>query len=80
MALLFSRPTHVLALAACLVAAAVPQAQGGQASFALLDTLHASSEAAGTLLYRADTCTQRTLAGALGLRHIADNQHRSHRP
>jgi hypothetical protein len=48
------RPTRLLALAACLLTAATLPAQGGQAA----------PESAGTLVYRGDTFTQRTPAGA----------------
>lgn len=58
------RPTRTLALAACLVTAAAPPAQGGQAAFATLEALQASPGTAGTLVYRGDTFTQRTPTGA----------------
>lgn len=64
MPFLFIRPTHVLALAGCLLPAAVSLAQGGQAAFAKLEALQASPESAGTLVYRGETFTQRTPAGA----------------
>ena len=64
MPFLFIRPTHVLALAGCLLTAAVSLAQGGQAAFAKLEVLQASPESAGALVYRGDTFTQRTPAGA----------------
>ena len=63
--LLFSiRPTRLLALAACLLTAAVSPAQGGQAAFSKLEALQTSPESAGTLVYRGDTFTQRAPAGA----------------
>lgn len=64
MPFLFIRPTRTLALAGCLLTAAVPPAQGGQATFAKLEALQTSPESAGTLVYRGDTFTQRTPAGA----------------
>lgn len=64
MPFLFIHPTHLLALAGCLLTAAVSLAQGGQAAFAKLEALQASPESAGTLVYRGETFTQRTPAGA----------------
>ena len=58
------RPTRLLALAACLLTAATLPAQGGPAAFAKLEALQAAPESAGTLVYRGDTFTQRTPAGA----------------
>ena len=58
------RPTRLLALAACLLTAATLPAQGGPTAFTKLDTLQAAPESAGTLVYRGDTFTQRTPAGA----------------
>lgn len=59
-----ARPAHLLALAGCLLTAALSPAQGGQAAFAKLEALQASPESAGTLVHRGDTFTQRTPAGA----------------
>lgn len=64
MPFLFIHPTRLLALAACLLTAAVSPAQEGPAAFAKLATLQESTETAGTLVYRGDTFTQRTPAGA----------------
>nr|WP_295784486.1 hypothetical protein [Rhodoferax sp.] len=64
MPFLFVRPTRLLALAGYLLTAAISPAQGGQAAFAKLEALQASPESAGTLVYRGDTFTQRTPAGA----------------
>ncbi len=64
MPFLFIRPTHPLALTACLLTAALSPAQGAQATFAKLEALQTSAESAGALVYRGDTFTQRTPAGA----------------
>lgn len=64
MAFLFIRPTRLLALAACLLTAAVSPAYAGQAAFTKLEVLQAAPESAGTLVYRGETFAQRTPAGA----------------
>ncbi len=56
-------PMRKLAVAACMLTAAVSHAQVGQAAFAKLEALQASPESAGTLVYRGATFTQRTPAG-----------------
>lgn len=58
------RPTRLFTLAACLLAAASLTAQAEQVAFAKLKALQAAPESAGTLVYRGDTFTQRTPAGA----------------
>ena len=58
------RPTRLLALAASLLTAAILPAQGGSAAFAKLEALQVAPESAGTLVYRGETFTQRTPAGA----------------
>lgn len=58
------RSTRLLALAACLLTAAPLSAQATQAIFAKLEALQTSPETAGTLVYRGNTFTQRTPAGA----------------
>jgi hypothetical protein len=53
-----------VALTACLLTPTASFAQVGQAAFAKLETLQASPEAAGTLVYRGKTFAQRTPTGA----------------
>ncbi len=57
------RPTRLFALAACLLAAASLTVQAEQVALAKLETLQASAEAAGTLVYRGNTFAQRTPSG-----------------
>jgi hypothetical protein len=64
MAFLSIRPFSTVVLTACLLAPTAPSAQGGQVAFAKLEALQVSPEAAGTLVYRGKTFSQRTPTGA----------------
>jgi hypothetical protein len=57
-------PTRTLSVTAWLLAAASASAQTVQPALAQLDALRLSPESAGALVYRGDTFTQRTPAGA----------------
>lgn len=64
MTILFIRLTRLFALAAGLLTVAVSPTHSAQPAFAKLEALQTSPESAGTLVYRGDTFTQRTPAGA----------------
>ncbi len=58
------RPIHIVAFAGCLLTATASPAQGAHPAFAKLAALQTAPESAGALVYRGDTFTQRTPAGA----------------